>query len=194
MEQSGAIQVEYTAEGTFSGPRLRATEKGEIYQGEIVEASQSTSTYNNNLQLKLVLQTAEGARLTQWYDIPVNNPTVAGHKFAATNEVRTAIYKKGRELVRAVLGPDAIPALPRKPEGSENYVDADGAAMSKAAVAAAFTEANSIVGQQMASWFNNPAQLAGSTVFFGTRQPDGSKYLKVSYVRHDDGGATVLSN
>lgn len=201
--QSIPTDVEYipgSMERSFegeAGPRLRATEKNELYQGTIVDAAKSVSNFNHNLQIALTIETVGGVRLSKWITVPVSNPEVAGHRPYADEDARARLQQDCREFVATILGQDSLPVVPRKIKDTKTYVDANGTELSKGEVSTAFREANDAINTQIVAWFKSPSELVGSSLFFGTymSKPNdkGNSYARVAYTRAEAGDREVLT-
>lgn len=184
----------------------RETLKDEIFKGAVTKVERSVGTNRkdpakatNNLQLTVFMKALNpdgvtaGPETRMWVDIPVANPTVAGHKPFHDSEGRKMLFDKARGFIRAVDG-DVLPAFPKKREGTSQYFDpATGENLNAAGQAALVKSIDRMTIEKLQTWYKNPAVLTGATLYFATKKRQNSAYVNVSYVRHDDGGKTVVT-
>ncbi len=102
-----------------------------FYKGAIVKAKRHVAKSDNmNLKLSLRAVNAEGklkGPSTDYYvTIPVPNPLVPGHAPYSDSDGRDIQFTKAREFIRAVKGSEALPAFPKKREGSGTYLRSTG--------------------------------------------------------------------
>lgn len=193
-------------------PREQLADSGPdtIYRGTITKMTRAIGGNKNNpekasknLQLLVSYRVLDdndkpvGPVVFDRCDIPVSNPNVPGHRPYISGKQMDFQFKRARDLVRAVLGDDALPTAPRKRDDG-SYFDPDTSeALSPAEVRERFNAINKATIRYLQKWWaeakdDGTPEPVGAQVFFAMKTNDKG-YSNVHFVRHDDGGKTVVT-
>lgn len=185
---------------------VAATEHGTIYQGEVdkafVAVTGAKSKNPGSLQFVFDIKPLDArgkpaeASVRHYVAIPRANPLILGHMLS--NKQVFDAYTKMRETIRALEGQDALPRMPRKADGTDYYVDANGKQLTPDEVKAAFNAGDAAVDAFLKKWYaadeagkRGVEDLKGALLFFTVRQSDNG-YANMGFIRHDAGDMTVV--